>query len=93
MPIKMIQRGFAANDITNIVLKFGGNLAKVRGVTGGGKFLEKLRKSNHAKTDGMNCAKTAQRIKMIFGGWAATVNASVVSKYGDNRPKGRGVSG
>ena len=51
MPIKMILRGFAANDITNIVLKFGDNRAKVRGVTGGGKFLEKLRKSNHAKTD------------------------------------------
>ena len=41
----------------------------------------------------MYCAKTAQRIKMIFGGWAATVNASVVSKFCDNRPKGRGARG
>ena len=36
-------------------------------------------------------SKTAQRINMIFSGWAATVTASVVSKFGDNRPKGRGA--
>ena len=35
MPFKMIPRDFAANDITNIVLKFGNNRAKGKGVTGG----------------------------------------------------------
>ena len=34
-PIKMISRVFAANDITNIVLKFGDNRAKQRGVMEG----------------------------------------------------------
>ena len=31
----MISWGFAANDITNIVLKFGDNQLKERGATGG----------------------------------------------------------
>ena len=41
----------------------------------------------------MYCAKTAQHIKMIFSGCAATVNASMVLKFGDNWPKGRGPPG
>ena len=41
----------------------------------------------------MYCAKTAQRIKMIFSGCAATVSASMVLKFDDNRPKGSGVEG
>ena len=32
-PIKMISRGFAANDIANVVLKFGDNRTKGNGVT------------------------------------------------------------
>ena len=42
MPIKMISRGFAANDVANILLKFGGKKAKEKGVTGGGEFVENL---------------------------------------------------
>ena len=34
MPFKMIPLDFAANDIINIVLKFGDNWAKGKGVTG-----------------------------------------------------------
>ena len=34
-PIETISWGFAANDITNIVLKFGDNRLKGREVTGG----------------------------------------------------------
>ena len=41
----------------------------------------------------MHCTQTAQHSKMIFGGRAATVNASLVLKFGDNRPKGKGLEG
>ena len=48
----MIPRGFAANNITNIVLKFGDDRTKGRKVTGGGKFVENLKKFDYAKTEG-----------------------------------------
>ena len=81
----MITRGFAANDIPNIVLNFGDNRAKGRGVTEGGEFVENLRKSNYAKTE--------SPIEMIFRCFTANVIANIVYKFGDNRLKGRGVTG
>ena len=64
----MISRGFAANVITNIVLKFGDNRAKVRGVTGGGKFLEKLQSPITQKLMACIVPKRLKRIKTIFFG-------------------------
>ena len=83
--IKMISRSFAANDITNIVLKFGDNRTKGREIKGGGKFVENLRKSNYAKTK--------VPVKMISKCFTAKVIANIVLKFGDNRLKGRGVTG
>ena len=67
------------------MLKFGDNRAKGRGVTEGGEFLENLRKSNYAKTE--------SPIEMIFKSFTANVIAYIVYKFGDNRLKGRGVTG
>ena len=81
----MILKGFAANDITNIVFKFGDNHTKGREIKRGGKFVENLRKSNYAKTE--------SPIEMIFRCFTANVIAYIVYKFCDNRLKGRGVTG
>ena len=57
-PIEMIFRCFTAVVITNIVLKFGYNRAKEKGVTGGSEFVENSRNSNYAETE--------SSIKVIF---------------------------
>ena len=79
-----IPRGFAANDTTNIVWKFGDNRIKERGIREGGEFVENLRKSNYAKTE--------SPIKMIFRCFIAKVIANIALKFGDNWLKGRGVT-
>ena len=56
-----------------------------KGVKEGGEFVENLRKSNYAKTEGP--------IEMIFRCFTAKVIANIVYKFGDNRLKGRGVTG
>ena len=81
----MISRGFAANDITNIVLKFGDNRTKGRRLRRGGEFVENLGKSDYAKTE--------SPIKMIFRCFTAKVIANIVLKCGDNRAKEKGVTG
>ena len=78
----MISRGFAAKDITNIVLKFGDNRDKGRGV----KFLENIRKSPITE-------KTENTIKMIFRRSTAEAMTNIMLKFGDNRLKGRGQFG
>ena len=66
------------------MLKFGVNRTKGEGVTGGGQFLENLRKSNQAKTDGT--------IRLIFRYLTAKVITNIVLKFGDNRAKEKGVT-
>ena len=61
-----------------MVLKFGDNRPKGRGVRGSnwGKFREK---SNYAKTGGP--------IKIIFRGFVENVITNIVLKFGGNWPK------
>ena len=63
----------------NIASKFGDNRLEGSGVSGG-SIWEKLRnKSDYAKTGGP--------IKMILGGVADIVNASLVLEFVDNWPR------
>ena len=59
--------------------------SKKGGYGGGGEFVENLIKSNYAKTEGL--------IKIIFSCYTAVVITNNVLKFGDNRLKGREVTG
>ena len=83
-PIEMIFRRVTAKVIANIVLKFGDNRLKGRGVTGGSIWKNFRKKCDYAKT--------GRPIKSIPRGFAATNVINIVLKFGDNQTKERGVT-
>ena len=63
----MIFKSFTAKIMANIVLKFGDNRAKEKGVMGESEFVENLRKSDYAETENpMKMISRCFRAKVII---------------------------